>query len=619
MKPEAVGGCCVIHHFRLASGFTAPGSPHDTPGRISEAIAAGLYPRISAPPGDWHRRNGGGVRGMGRAVEPNRGHQVAALNRVDRATGKRAVPAGSPGGARLRHPNIVQPYQFGEVDNAAYLVMEYVDGPNLHATVAGQQVAPELAAEIVRTVAAAVGYAHRAGVVHRDVKPANILLVSPDLSTDLRVTDFGMARLVEDDAAVSRDGTVAGTPGYMAPEQCVANGVVGPWTDVYALGVILYELLTGRLPITTDPPELYAATVQKTPPLRPRLFVPGIPADLESVCLKCLAKKPGDRYLTADDLADDLARFAAKLPVRARPATLTRTVLMATRRNPIRAMLFATTLGSIIASTAISTWLWREAEHQRSFAVTQSENALAAHRAAETARLEALQAAAAEVAARKVAEKARADMQAINQFVVGEILGGDRGHAQRPGRDATVTDALLVAAPKISGKFPDNPVIVAELELLIANSLVARTEYAAAVGHWARASVAAAAVHGPNSYQALYCQLQGAVSAIHAGDPVRLDEIAATMAALPPATEPRFLDLRLMLAHTGAMIKCDAVVLSVMEDGVKASILRYGENSGATKKLTTALKSRQKRFAQAAVAGGWQMPLMGKAITLKDR
>ncbi len=249
--------------------------------------------------------------------------------------------------ARLRHPHIVQPHQFGGVNGTAHLVMEYVDGPNLHTAAGGKPVPSAVAAAVVRAAAEAVGFAHREGVVHRDLKPANILLAGPDLSARVLVTDFGMARLMADDPEVSPDGTVAGTPGDMAPEQCTVNGAVGPWADVYALGVVLSERLTGGLPIAADEPERYLGLVQRVPPMAPRHFAPTVPADLESICLKCLAKTPPDRYLTADARAADLGRFAAGRPVIARRLGAVGTAVRAARRYPLVTAVLVSTVVSL--------------------------------------------------------------------------------------------------------------------------------------------------------------------------------------------------------------------------------------------------------------------------------
>ena len=373
--------------------------------------------------------------------------------------------------ARLRHPNVVQPFQFGEVDGAAYLVMEYVDGPNLHAAAGGKPVPAALAAAVVRAAAEAVGAAHAAGVVHRDLKPANILLAGPELSARVRVTDFGMARLMADHPELSQDGTVSGTPGYMAPEQCVNSGPVGPWTDVYALGVVLYELLTGKLPIPSEPAELYLGLVQKARPAPPRQVVGGVPRNLESICLKCLAKEPGDRYLTADLLADDLARFATGRAVTARPLNAVRLFVWAVNRQPLVAGLTGGLAAVLVGGTAGAVSLAGRASQA-------AEVARAAQADEATAR------AAAEAAAdhsRRLSQEAERSF-AESEFVRDYVLRGLLAAAHRNGDGPAVVAALRELLKDGEGRFADDPKSLNRLRMLIGQRL--RRLRCAALGKW---------------------------------------------------------------------------------------------------------------------------------------
>ncbi len=238
--------------------------------------------------------------------------------------------------ARMRHPNVVEIYEFGEHAGRLYFAMELVEGGSLDRHLAGRpQPAPQ-AAGLVRTLALAVAHAHEQKIVHRDLKPANILLArvggggdpaySPTLTPEScllfpKITDFGLAkRLDSQSTAWTRDGAVVGTPSYMAPEQAAGRvHDIGPASDVYALGATLYELLTGRPPFEA---ESWDRTIQQvlhdepTPPARLR---PDVPADVETICLKCLEKEPARRYSTAAELADDLGRFLDGKPVTAVP------------------------------------------------------------------------------------------------------------------------------------------------------------------------------------------------------------------------------------------------------------------------------------------------------------
>jgi serine/threonine protein kinase len=239
--------------------------------------------------------------------------------------------------ARMKHPNVVAIYEISEHAGRPYFVMELVEGGSLDKHLAAQPLTAAQAAELVRTVALAVQHAHEQKVVHRDLKPANILLASggceppgpappggshPPLANCVpKITDFGLAkRLDSDSTALTREGSVLGTANYMAPEQADGRvGEIGPAADVYSLGAILYELLTGRPPFLADSWNRIVQQVLHEEPAPPTRVRPGVPRDLETVCLKCLEKKAGQRYASAGELADDLDRFLNGRPVAAVP------------------------------------------------------------------------------------------------------------------------------------------------------------------------------------------------------------------------------------------------------------------------------------------------------------
>ena len=211
--------------------------------------------------------------------------------------------------ANLSHPNVVGVYDWGTQDGTYFIVMEYVDGPSLSRVLrADGPFHPRRAAEIAAEVAAGLGFAHSRGVVHRDVKPGNVLLTR---SGQAKVTDFGIARaLSSPDEDLTQAGSVMGTATYFSPEQ--AQGLaVDPRSDLYSLGVVLYELVTGRPPFTGDTPLAIAYKHVQDEPARPSTLISGLPAPLEAVIMKLMSKRPDDRYSTAEDLRVDLNRFLA--------------------------------------------------------------------------------------------------------------------------------------------------------------------------------------------------------------------------------------------------------------------------------------------------------------------
>jgi WD40 repeat protein len=219
--------------------------------------------------------------------------------------------------ARLHHPNIVEIYEIGAREGCPYFSLEYVDGGTLAQRLTGQPHPARRAAELIHTLARAVHDAHQHGIIHRDLKPANVMLTADGVP---KITDFGLAKQLDADARQTQTGTILGSPCYMAPEQALGKvREVGPATDVYALGAILYELLTGVPPFRADTALDTLQQLLVDEPVRPGRRRPGIPRDLETICLKCLEKAPHRRYATADALVDDLNRFLNYESIKARP------------------------------------------------------------------------------------------------------------------------------------------------------------------------------------------------------------------------------------------------------------------------------------------------------------
>jgi len=215
--------------------------------------------------------------------------------------------------ASLEHPGIVPIHEVGERDGSCYFSMKFVEGGQLDAVVRPEAMPPRRAAEVIAKVARTVHYAHEHGILHRDIKPGNILL---DAKGEPHLTDFGLARLVESESTVTRTMEVLGTPSYMAPEQAVGNNAaVSSITDVYGLGAVLYQLLTGQPPFAGGTTYETIKLLLDTEPRQPRLLNPKIDRDLSTICLKCLEKDPKRRYPSALGLAEDLERWLGHEPI----------------------------------------------------------------------------------------------------------------------------------------------------------------------------------------------------------------------------------------------------------------------------------------------------------------
>jgi serine/threonine-protein kinase len=257
--------------------------------------------------------------------------------------------------ASLRHPNIVPVHDAGEVNGRPYFTMEFVEGGTLARSLARTPQQPRRAAELVATLASAVQFAHQSGFIHRDLKPANILLTPAGVP---KITDFGLVRSTAAGPEFTRTGFGIGTPSYMAPEQALGNtSAMGPGVDIYALGVILYEMLTGRPPFEGGSAEAIIQKVidEEVPP--PSRVHARVPRDLETICLKCLEKDSKRRYASAQDLADDLHRYLDGKPILARPVGVVERVVKWARRRPAVALLVGTLLALLIVGTGIAVWL----------------------------------------------------------------------------------------------------------------------------------------------------------------------------------------------------------------------------------------------------------------------
>ena len=354
--------------------------------------------------------------------------RVVALKMIDgpivaRAVDRFRLEAEAIG--RLQHPHIVQIYEVGEHEGRPFFSLEFVNGGALSDRLNGTPLPTTMAAELVETLARAVHVAHQSGVIHRDLKPGNVLLQRPDAGSSdepegvgtmrPKISDFGLAKLFVDDergstGSPTRPNELLGTPAYMSPEQAQCrNHEVGPASDVYALGAILYELLTGRSPFVGVSLVEVLAQVAFEEPVPPGRLRPGLPRDLEMLCLKCLQKAPARRYASAQELADDLRRFLDGKSVLARPVSAAERTLKWTRRRPAAAAVIVGGVLTAVIGFSVITALWqnarlalageqearRQADNEQQRAVQSEAEARQANIEAERARLDAERARAA--------------------------------------------------------------------------------------------------------------------------------------------------------------------------------------------------------------------------------
>jgi tetratricopeptide (TPR) repeat protein len=281
---------------------------------------------------------------------------------------------------RLQHPHIVPVYEAGEHHGLPYFTMELLDGGNLAQQLATALLAPQAAAALVETLARAVQFAHQRGIVHRDLKPSNVLLTRDGVA---KIGDFGLAKLVESDqepvqpGCRTESGALLGTPNYMAPEQAAGHSKeIGPAADVYALGAILYECLTGRPPFRAATVIETLDQVRSQEPVPPGRLQPGVPRDLQTICLKCLEKAPARRYASAEELADDLGRFQRGEPIRARPVSWRERGWKWARRKPALAALLVVSglsLATLVAGDQIYSARLRAAVKQAEASAAEAD------------------------------------------------------------------------------------------------------------------------------------------------------------------------------------------------------------------------------------------------------
>jgi WD40 repeat protein/serine/threonine protein kinase len=367
--PRELHGLCETCLLRFSLGVGEPVPLHDD--AASHSFFALLEPSLPEHVrlfGDYELIEQIGAGGMGvvwRARQKSLNRLVALkmirAGQLARPEDVQRFRAEAEAAARLQHPGVVAIYEIGEVEGQHFFSMELIEGPTLARSLAHGPFAPRRAATLVRELALIMSYAHSRGILHRDLKPSNIVLSQPlaeassqTLSTTSssfpsfpsvekispHITDFGLAKLLESTADLTHTAAILGSPAYMSPEQATGT-LVDSRADLYSLGAILYECLTGRPPFQAETPiAALRQVVEKEPPAL-RLLNPDIPRDLETICLKCLEKDPAKRYPTAQAFADDLQHFLQNEPITARPITRTAKLFRWSRRNPALATAYS--------------------------------------------------------------------------------------------------------------------------------------------------------------------------------------------------------------------------------------------------------------------------------------
>jgi tetratricopeptide (TPR) repeat protein len=541
----------TVHEQATVPPGDPPGSPHDEPTTTITRQDPSATPSASETNrircfGDYEiirelARGGMGVVFQARQMSLNRKvalKMILAGQLADETDVKRFYTE-AEAAANLDHPGIVPIFEVGQHEEQHYFSMGFVEGQSLSHRLAGGPLPPREAAALMAKVADAIEYAHQHGVIHRDMKPANILL---DPSGNPRVTDFGLAKKVQSDGGLTQSGQIMGTPSYMPPEQASGQrGEVGPAADVYALGATLYALVTGRPPFQAATALDTIIQVLSDEPVPLRQLNASVPRDLETMCLKCLEKDPARRYPSAQAFADDLGRYLAGEPIVARPATPLERAVKWGRRKPAIAALSA--LVCLVTSLGLGgvLWQWREAVQARGIAERETIRAKDQAELADRRRVEADNRRREAEEAHTQAQKRLTQIEKSNEILTSIFAELDIRKVKE-GTDpleAVLAKRLVKAAADLEGEAVGDPLAVAGLQDRLGRTLLSLGHPQESISLFVKAFETRKAQLGPDHADTLTCMNDLAVSYQDSGRieqalPLYEDTVKLTKARLGP-------------------------------------------------------------------------------------